>query len=88
MCNQVLILTVLQLVMRGENTVIAFFENVLPPYKTNIYADYQKVVYYFCILTDEFQETTWLLFVVTYLRVSVSCFAFIFEEFKVLWEDL
>lgn len=68
----------------GGNTVIAFFENALPPYKTNIYADYEKVVCYFCILKDEFQETTWLLFVVTNLRVSVSCFAFVFEEFKLL----
>lgn len=32
---------------------------------------------------DEFQESTWLLFLATDLRMSVSCFG-LFEKFKVL----
>lgn len=49
-----------------------------------MYADIQRWPAISGISEDEFQETAWLQFLVTNLRMSVSCFD-LFEEFTVLW---
>lgn len=85
MCNQVLIFTVLQLVMRGKILLLLSLKMCFLPIKPIFMQIIKRWSVISAFLKMNFKrQLGYLLFAVTNLRVSVSCFAFVFEEFKVL----